>query len=404
MSQETSEKVLGEEKAETEEEIEDDCYYDTYPLTIRRPLNTVVEKLELLDEKVDGRHGIIARLEELEAQFADMTNDYCEIKAENKEIKKEVKLLKAIVIKKDKQIEDLKDSVVDLKSRSMRSNLLMHNIPEQKDENCENVFKQCLQQKTDLDPQSIRNMTVERVHRVGPPREGRTPRPLVAKFLCFKDKETVLAAWRRKSKLNGRPQKNMQRLTNQLPPEMLQKRALNFQMVENVKAKAGKDADINYKMHLDKLIINNQTVKPLVEKVTTEDMMNVTEADRAAAQKHPRGASKTIFEQGSSFAAEVFKTSDIKHTREVYKCCVSAPDKAKATHNILAYRVGKDIGWQDDDELGAGRFLTTWMQREGLENTTIIVTRQYGGKHLGSKRYELMRQAAKEAHRCVMDK
>ena len=66
-------------------------------------------------------------------------------------------------------------------------------------------------------------------------------------------------------------------------------------------------------------------------------------------------------------------------------------------HNILAYCVRSTSGWVDDDELGAGRFLTTWMQRQKLVNTMVMITRQYGGNHLGTNRFEHMQDVAREA-------
>ena len=82
---------------------------------------------------------------------------------------------------------------------------------------------------------------------------------------------------------------------------------------------------------------------------------------------------------------------------DIYKTSIGCPFKARATHKILAYCVGDTCGWIDDDEHSAGRFLTTWMKRCNLNNTVIMIPRHSGGNHMGTCRFELMQQVAKEA-------
>lgn len=51
----------------------------------------------------------------------------------------------------ERQSEDLKKSVVDLKSRSMRDNLVFSGIPERDDKDCEEVIQNYLKTKLKLD-------------------------------------------------------------------------------------------------------------------------------------------------------------------------------------------------------------------------------------------------------------
>ena len=61
---------------------------------------------------------------------------------------------------------------------------------------------------------------------------------------------------------------------------------------------------------------------------------------------------------------------------------------AKATHNTwgAALRDGGPIKG-DDGEGGAGMVILRMLERAGVEDHLIIVTRWYGGKHLGGDRY-----------------
>jgi putative IMPACT (imprinted ancient) family translation regulator len=61
---------------------------------------------------------------------------------------------------------------------------------------------------------------------------------------------------------------------------------------------------------------------------------------------------------------------------------------AKATHNTWAC-VFSDAGpvKADDGEAGAGAVILKMLEREGLVDHIIVVTRWYGGVHLGGDRF-----------------
>ena len=85
----------------------------------------------------------------------------------------------------------MKGESIDMKSRSMRDNLLFTDISEHENEDTEQVIKIFLSDKM-----SKTDVSFERVHRVGrvyhrPSRQAVRPRSIVAKFTFFKDMERV---------------------------------------------------------------------------------------------------------------------------------------------------------------------------------------------------------------------
>lgn len=60
---------------------------------------------------------------------------------------------------------------------------------------------------------------------------------------------------------------------------------------------------------------------------------------------------------------------------------------AKATHNSWAIILNGAPLKNDDGESGAGALMLQMLERAGLENHLVIVTRWYGGKHLGGDRF-----------------
>ena len=61
---------------------------------------------------------------------------------------------------------------------------------------------------------------------------------------------------------------------------------------------------------------------------------------------------------------------------------------AKATHNSWACILSDGGPVKDDDgETGAGAVILRMLERAGLKDTIVVVTRWYGGVHLGGDRF-----------------
>ena len=67
---------------------------------------------------------------------------------------------------------------------------------------------------------------------------------------------------------------------------------------------------------------------------------------------------------------------------------------ADATHISCAYRLknpvlNKDQGYEDDGEIGQGRAILNAIKEKAMIEMCVFVIRFYGGKHLGSRRFEI---------------
>ena len=61
---------------------------------------------------------------------------------------------------------------------------------------------------------------------------------------------------------------------------------------------------------------------------------------------------------------------------------------ANATHNSWALLSASECPQKDDDgERGAGAVILRMLEREGLADFVVVVTRWYGGVHLGGDRF-----------------
>jgi putative IMPACT (imprinted ancient) family translation regulator len=75
----------------------------------------------------------------------------------------------------------------------------------------------------------------------------------------------------------------------------------------------------------------------------------------------------------------------------------------RATHNILAYRIVRDISgrttilqdYDDDGESGAGKKLMKLLELSKLENVMVVVSRWFGGILLGPDRFKDINNCAR---------
>ncbi|KAJ2355135.1 hypothetical protein GGF43_002870 [Coemansia sp. RSA 2618] len=104
----------------------------------------------------------------------------------------------------------------------------------------------------------------------------------------------------------------------------------------------------------------------------------------------------------SVFVAHVARVRTAEDVRAVRDTLLQDRKIAQATHNILAYRIRLASGSlsqdnDDDGETAAGKRLAHLLQLLAAENVVVVVTRWYGGTHLGPDRFKLINNAARLA-------
>lgn len=113
--------------------------------------------------------------------------------------------------------------------------------------------------------------------------------------------------------------------------------------------------------------------------------------------------SSPITEKKSVFVARAATVSSPAQAKLYLLHLVSTDKKvAKATHNITAWRIkgSNDSTYQDCDDDGenaAGGRLLHLMQLMDVWDVMVVVTRWYGGVHLGPDRFRLINTAARDA-------
>ena len=336
-------------------------------------------------ESLDERMGIV------EDCVETCGDDISMIKKESCSMKEDIAMLKDIIVHQQTEIQEMKNQTVDIQARSMRSNLLFHNVPETRNEDCET--KVCHELRRLGISEEIH---IQRIHRLGKPNaKSRNPRPIVAKLLD-KDCEMVM------DQMRQHPRDQGCYISRQHPQEIREKRRRMWETAETYKSL---DSSCKSKITADgKLYINGQLHKSMFTKPTVHDVIKLTESERGEfVDRHPLFQGKVILEGGSSFTAAVAKVKNIKEARGAYKSFLLAPGRLSARHNIGIYRVTSpetaktEEDWDDDGEYGSGRVLRNYLHKKNLTNIAVFLSRGTDGTHLGSRRYGLMEEAVESA-------
>ena len=226
---------------------------------INRKLSEVDSKLKILDQlekKVETVENEISKMwseirvnhKEYDSKINHIGERVHGIEFSNSEAQEKLDNL-------TKENDKLKDSLVYLQSQSMRNNLIFCNIEEKEQpENTEQVVRNFLVEKMKVAEDLVRDMRIERAHRMGSVGQRnhqgeRQHRKIVCKFTLFKDRELI-----RKAKINL--DKSQYYVHEQFPPEIVEKRR---RLVPKMKEAItnGQRSWISY----DTLYINGKPVK-----------------------------------------------------------------------------------------------------------------------------------------------
>ena len=95
-----------------------------------------------------------------------------------------------------------------------------------------------------------------------------------------------------------------------------------------------------------------------------------------------------LTDRGSKYAVSGGPVTDRAGVDAALKALLRDKSYAKATHNTWAvcFSDGGPLKG-DDGESGAGMVIVRMLEREDLRDHMVVVTRWYGGKHLGGDRF-----------------
>ena len=102
-----------------------------------------------------------------------------------------------------------------------------------------------------------------------------------------------------------------------------------------------------------------------------------------------------ITDRGSKYAVSGGPCTSAAEAKDFIKALCRNKKFAKATHNTWGLLTEDAPLKNDDGEAGAGMVILRMLERERLHNHIIVVTRWFGGKHLGGDRFRHVQGAVR---------
>jgi hypothetical protein len=104
---------------------------------------------------------------------------------------------------------------------------------------------------------------------------------------------------------------------------------------------------------------------------------------------------ETLTDRKSIFQAHLVQTTNVEEIPLLLRALKSDRKIASAAHNIWCYRVGNQANNDDDGETAAGKRLALLLDHSNAKNVFVVVTRWYGGIHLGPDRFRHINNVAR---------
>ena len=202
-------------------------------------------ELEALKEKVSSLENESKNLKD-SIEFAH--NDITDLKSTTVYACSNIDRLGNEITSLKEDLDHWKRRSIRLESYSRRENIKIFNIQETADEDTEVVVKKFLSENLKIPSQDVRQIRFERVHRI-PTRQTNKPRPIIARFSFFQDKEFV---WSFIKNLKG----TNTAIANDYPKEIENIHKALYPVLK--KAKQEKNTAF---FKVDRLIINGQVYK-----------------------------------------------------------------------------------------------------------------------------------------------
>ncbi|SFP24781.1 YigZ family protein [Tranquillimonas alkanivorans] len=102
-----------------------------------------------------------------------------------------------------------------------------------------------------------------------------------------------------------------------------------------------------------------------------------------------------ISDRGSRYAVAGQPCASEDEAKQLVKELCRRKKFAKATHNTWALLTADAPVKNDDGESGAGMVILRMLEREGVYDHLVVVTRWFGGKHLGGDRFRHVQEAVR---------
>lgn len=338
----------------------------------------------------EGDQSINSKLKQVSKQSESNYDDISYLRQENAQLRRELELLRSVVIRMDRRMIAVENEVTDLRDRSMRDNILIHNFPYTPNEDLATTMPVTFKQSLGVDVQFVR------IHRNGIRPQHNSDRPItITAKLTDRNKIHVI--------LNAQKQKKIAKqslpffITTQQPASVVAARNRLYDTADSLRKQ-----NISAKIKKNNIILpNGSSYKDDVPFLSNADALMITPEDTETLDSVATKSSEPVKKNGSEFLAIGARVNTVAEVKNLYSKVLIDPYAASADNRILVYRLITEDGtthenYHDDYEHGAGRRLLRHMRENHIQNAAFVITRWMGEGHIGPQRFSIMENLVNE--------
>ena len=319
----------------------------------------------------------------------------CEYNKSMKLMQDKVNVMSNLMVRQEAEIVQLKERQHQKDTKHMKSEIRISGLI---DDGSSPTTQATNFLKNNLKIQ--RDIPIEKAYRKG---KGAVP-ALIVQFKDRGDKEVV---YKNVKQLKGQKNANDRPygVSSNLPERELEQDIRKRMIVQKNK---NLPKHLQHKVSLTKglLKVDGEEYKNAVQNLTAGDLLSLSGEDMLNSAVLDVGVGPVLTKEESvfhGFATTVDSVADVNRKYLHFKL-----KYADSTHVMMAYRlpgsnVAYDEGYQDDGEWGGGRRLLKILNEEDQLSVALFVIRKYGGKRLGTDRFEMISETAKAAMKRLCD-
>ena len=350
---------------------------------IQNDIRDLKTSKDVITNEMDG---IKFEQEDIQEEIAVHRNDICECHDK-------MKLITNVVIQHDDKFEELRNELLHIKANLTKAEILIFGIIEKDKENCKEVVKNFFKNTMGIQTE---------IEVVAASRRGKaSQRPMWIQLANAGVKGLIYS---NVTKLKGKKNENERgyRIQDNLPETMAEPKQRQRQIVvENRKLADGQQQTMSFKK--GQLYINNDVYKKKVQVPNAKSMLKMDTQELTETKDLQVTGGHTESEGGSKFVSYVCKVGNLQEVRKAYLHMRRL--HSEAHHVTMAYRLTSidkayDEDYLDDREFNAGRKILQKLIDQKIESVAVFVIRYYGGKHIGTKRFEIHQRLV---DKCLLD-
>ncbi len=337
--------------------------------------------------------GIVPRVNYLTDQCDDATDRIRALEHENATMKADMKVMFGLIQRQSEQITHMKSDIKDQAARSMSTNLIIHNYEYEVVEGTRNLRPIAIKFFNDMLELTVEPREIYVAHK----HSGENN--IIVK-VAYPLKEDIFAKISMlKGKKNSKDEKIF--ITEQQPESVRAARRDIKDIKDEYEEKNKKipQGQAKYKTEVKRgqLYINNEIYKNPVPPPQPIEILGIEEDELTRMENMQLIGVKPQGEKGSSFKGIGVKVTSVGEARRAYKRVKR--EYPHASHVMMAYTFKKtgdssEYGKQDDGEWGGSFKILEVLKDKKVSNVAVFVVREYGGSHIGPKRFTHISESA----------